>query len=59
MFDHWSITDWRRTLGDLATLNLDKGDGMFIVDERTIPVHLESRMHRALKRFMHGLGIWP
>ena len=55
-YDHG--LDWRDKVRRAADLNYDDGSGSYCIDESRLPQHLEQPLHRAVKRFMHGAGIW-
>jgi len=50
--------DWRDKIRRAADLDYDDGSGFYCIDESRLPRHLEQPLHRAVKRFMHGAGIW-
>jgi glycosyltransferase involved in cell wall biosynthesis len=50
--------DWRDKLRRASDLKCDDGSGTYHIDESGLPRHLEQPLHRAIKRFMHGTGIW-
>jgi hypothetical protein len=58
-FSHTLRGDWESLLADAATLETDRGDGTYEIEERNLPRHLESPATRALKRLMHGFHLWP
>lgn len=58
-FHHGLDTDWRTKIADASTLHEDRFDGRWVIDESCLPRHLESLPVRAMKRLMHGTGLWP
>ena len=50
---------WRETVAPLDGLHCDRGDGSYEIDPAQLPNHLETPAQRAIKRVLHGLGIWP
>jgi len=58
-FGHSTQSDWREKIADSRELHLDRGDGVYVVDETNMPRHLEPPLQRAVKRVIHGLGAWP
>jgi glycosyltransferase involved in cell wall biosynthesis len=51
-------TDWQEKVVDSASCLDDRASNPWQVDERRIPRHLEKPLHRAVKYFMHGTGLW-
>jgi glycosyltransferase involved in cell wall biosynthesis len=58
-FDHSLAPTWREIISKQDGLHLDRRDGNFEIDPAQLPNHLEPPMQRAIKRVMHGFGIWP
>lgn len=58
-FQHSLGGDWQTLIKDTAGLDLDAGDGRFVIDESKLPRNLERPAIRALKRLMHGFRLWP
>jgi glycosyltransferase involved in cell wall biosynthesis len=58
-WDHANEENWRSMLARVEDCQVDKGDGRFVIDEERLPRHMERPIHRAVKRIMHGAGIWP
>lgn len=58
-FGHSTQESWRDKVADAAKLTLDGGDGQYAIDPSELTAHLEVTWQRALKRVMHGTGIWP
>ena len=58
-FPHSRETSWREKIKPSETLHFDAGDGRYLVEEEQLPRHLEPGWQRALKRVLHGTGIWP
>lgn len=58
-FGHSLESDWHAKIADPATLDLDRGDGAYVIDEHCLPRHLEPPFRRFAKRIMHGLRLWP
>lgn len=56
-FAHSTQESWRDKVADATRLTLDRGDGQLAAEQSN--AHLEPTTQRALKRIMHGLGIWP
>jgi glycosyltransferase involved in cell wall biosynthesis len=56
---HWRDTDWRSMMPESDDLDYDSGDGNFRVDERALPRHMDPPWKAAIKRLMHGTGLWP
>jgi len=50
---------WEEQIGLRSQFNFDDGTGNYLIDERRLPPHLESIPVRALKRILHGVGVWP
>jgi len=57
-FPHIDVTNWRDTIPK-HELSVDTGDGRYEIDECRLPPYRETPLQQALKRFMHGLQIWP
>ena len=51
--------DWRDKIRAASELEYDDGSGTMVIDEAKLPRHLEWPLHRAVKCFMHGCGLWP
>jgi glycosyltransferase involved in cell wall biosynthesis len=58
-WDHAKEEDWREKLRSREELNYDQKGEELVVDENLIPDHLEPKWQRAVKRVLHGTGIWP
>jgi hypothetical protein len=58
-FAHSTQESWRDKIADPANLTLDREDGTYNIDERSLNRHLEPGWQRALKLLLHGSGIWP
>lgn len=58
-FGHSTQESWREKIASSNELTLDLGDGEYTSDVHSKPNHLERPWQRAIKRVMHGLGIWP
>jgi hypothetical protein len=58
-FPHSSETSWREKVKRSETLHFDAGDGHYVIEENDLPRHLEPGWQRAVKRVLHGAGIWP
>jgi hypothetical protein len=44
---------------DAAAGSVDDGSDHYEIDEGKLPRNLESPLRRAVKRVLHGIGIWP
>ena len=58
-WEHASERDWESMIFPRWQLHEDAGTGNPLSEEALAPVHLESPLRRAVKRAMHGLGLWP
>jgi hypothetical protein len=58
-FSYSSETSWREKVNPAASLHRDHGDGQYIIEKEKLPRHLEPGWQRAVKRLLHGCGIWP
>ena len=58
-WDHAKELDWREKIVPRDGLHLDTGDSALITESEVLRQHLERPRERALKRLLHGLGIWP
>ncbi|RYF37685.1 MAG: hypothetical protein EOO38_25880 [Cytophagaceae bacterium] len=58
-WQHARQESWQETLADASKLHMDSNDGNYVLDESRLPQYIESLPQRAVKRMMHGLGIWP
>lgn len=58
-FKHAAASDWRSKIADNHTLEIDRGDGFFSIDQHALPDHLGSFGHRMLKWFLHSSRFWP
>jgi len=58
-FPHSLTHGWRDKIERSEKLHLDTGDDRYVIEDTGLPRHLESGWHRAVKRCMHGLGVWP
>ena len=58
-FGHSTQQSWRDKIADPGKLTLDRGDGVYVVDEAGLNKHLEPQWQRTLKLLLHGSGIWP
>ena len=58
-FPHNVARHWGEVVRDSSTLHEDDGSGDYVVDPAALQQHLERPWRRALKRFMHGSGLWP
>jgi glycosyltransferase involved in cell wall biosynthesis len=58
-FGHSTQTHWREKIADPKKLVLDRGDGKYASDATSLVSHLERPWQRAIKKVMHGLGVWP
>jgi Glycosyl transferase family 2 len=57
-FGHSIQENWREKIANANSLTLDQGNGQY-ASESSAPYHLERSWQRAIKRLMHGLGVWP
>jgi hypothetical protein len=51
-------TNWREKVVDSNTCLDDRADNAWSIERDKIPHHLEKPLHRAVKYFMHGTGMW-
>lgn len=51
--------NWREKLAAAHSLQTDRGEERFQIDERRLPDHLGSLTRRAIKGLLHGLRVWP
>jgi glycosyltransferase involved in cell wall biosynthesis len=58
-WDHASALDWKEKLVPVARLVDDRGDGNWVVADTVKRTHHESSWRVALKRILHGTGIYP
>jgi glycosyltransferase involved in cell wall biosynthesis len=58
-WDHAKDDDWQQKLVNSEELHYDSQDGHYIIDVAKLPSHMEPVHKRLMKRFMHGVGIWP
>lgn len=58
-FPHSLGQDWREKIEPSNGLHFDSGDDRYVIEEAALPRHLEPGWQRAVKRAMHGLGVWP
>ena len=58
-FRHSLETDWRAKIADPATLELDRGDDAYVIDEKKLPRHLDPPFRRLVKRLLHRWHFWP
>jgi glycosyltransferase involved in cell wall biosynthesis len=58
-FDHWICHDLKSLIRNSSDLHYDSGDGAFVIDEGDLPRHRDSFWRAAIKKFMHGSGLWP
>jgi hypothetical protein len=58
-FGHSTQESWRDKIADLTKLKLDRGNGVYEIDERALNRHFEPIWQRAMKLVLHGTGIWP
>lgn len=58
-FPHSHEASWREKVRPSETLHFDAGDNQYVIEEEKLPQHLEPAWQRALKRVLHGTGIWP
>jgi Glycosyl transferase family 2 len=58
-FGHSTQTHWRQKIANSTELTLDRGNGEYGGELTTVPDHLERPWQRAIKKVMHGLGVWP
>ena len=58
-FAHSENNDWQEKITPEESLHFDAQDGQYVIDECQLPVHLESRPQRLMKRIFHELGFWP
>lgn len=56
--DYCSETDWRLKIVPVSTCRHADDPGAYAIEEANIPPHIESPLHRSLKFFMHGIGVW-
>lgn len=50
---------WEEEITDTSDLDYDHHDGHYRLREDRLPQHIEPLLYTAIKRFMHGTGIWP
>ncbi len=58
-FGHSLEKHWREKLADSRELQLDRGDGRYVIDFDHLPRPAEAAWQRPLKLFLHAAGIWP
>lgn len=58
-FGHSTQETWREKIAKSECLNLDCGDSQYASDSAAAYSHIERPWQRAIKRVMHGAGIWP
>lgn len=58
-WDHAAMTDWHQALGNPQKLCFDSGHGSYMLDNASLPNHMEPFSRRIIKRTMHGLRVWP
>jgi glycosyltransferase involved in cell wall biosynthesis len=56
---HWRNTNWKSVIRQSKVMELDSGDGNFKIDEKLLPCHKDPIWIAAIKRLMHGTGLWP
>jgi glycosyltransferase involved in cell wall biosynthesis len=56
--DYSSETDWRLKIVPAATCRNADEPMPYAIDESAIPRHIERPLHRLVKHFMHGTGLW-
>ena len=51
--------NWCDKLVDPDACEVDVGDDSLKVDDAALPFHLDRQPKRAIKKIMHGAGLWP
>jgi glycosyltransferase involved in cell wall biosynthesis len=59
LFDAYDgVVNWQEKVADSSKLQFDDQSGRYVVEESRLPRHMEKPLHRAVKYFMHGSGLW-
>jgi glycosyltransferase involved in cell wall biosynthesis len=56
---HWRNTDLREKLPAIDDLHYDAGNGIFKIDEKILPRHMDPFWKATVKSLMHSTGLWP
>jgi Glycosyl transferase family 2 len=58
-WEHASQVSWQEKIVDVSECNFDDGSGHYLMNEKSLPRHIEPVLLRLVKRFAHGIGVWP
>lgn len=56
---HASQAAWTEKIANVSDCNFDDGSGRYVINEHTLPRHIESGFRRLIKTIMHASRIWP